>query len=133
MAAVAIQRAFAAEDWPTPRPIKVRIGLYTGDAELRGGDYYGSVVNRCARLRNIGHGGQTLLAFSTYDLLHGALPPDVDLIDLGEQHLRDLNQPERVFQIVVVGLPGVPALRRVRMPGPACPASLRPCRASRRC
>src|SRR3954453_17041432 len=46
-AALAIQRAFAAEQWPTPRSIKVRIGVHTGEAELRDGDYYGSVVNRC--------------------------------------------------------------------------------------
>ena len=60
-AALAIQRAFVAEEWPTPRPIKVRIGLHTGEAELRDGDYYGAAVNRCARLRSIGHGGQVLL------------------------------------------------------------------------
>src|SRR5918999_1675183 len=59
-AAVAIQRAFAAEDWSTPRPIRVRIGVHTGEAELRDGDYYGSAVNRCARIRAIGHGGQGL-------------------------------------------------------------------------
>jgi class 3 adenylate cyclase len=57
-AAVAIQRAFAAEPWPTPRPIAVRIGIHTGEAKLRDGDYYGSAVNRCARLRGIGHRGQ---------------------------------------------------------------------------
>ena len=62
---LAIQRAFAAEPWPTPRPIKVRIGLHTGEAELREGDYYGSAVNRCARLRGIGHGGQILLSEAT--------------------------------------------------------------------
>jgi len=53
-AALAVQRAFAAESWQTPRPIKVRIGIHTGEAELRDGDYYGSAVNRCARLRGIG-------------------------------------------------------------------------------
>jgi len=56
-AAISIQRSLAAEPWQTPRPIKVRIGLHTGEAELRSGDYYGSAVNRCARLRAIGHGG----------------------------------------------------------------------------
>src|SRR4051812_37263262 len=47
--ALAIQQAFVAEPWPTPRPIKVRIGVHTGEAELRDGDYYGAAVNRCAR------------------------------------------------------------------------------------
>src|SRR5262249_4940350 len=61
-ACLTVQRAFAAEPWPTPRPIKVRIGLHTGEAELRDHDYYGSAVNRCARLRSIGHGGQILLS-----------------------------------------------------------------------
>src|SRR3954464_10234594 len=64
-AALAVQRAFAAEAWPTPRPVKVRIGIHTGEADLRDGDYYGSAVNRCARLRSIGHGGQVLLSEAT--------------------------------------------------------------------
>jgi class 3 adenylate cyclase len=55
-AALAVQRAIAAQSWQTPRPIKVRIGIHTGEAELRDGDYYGSAVNRCARLRGLGHG-----------------------------------------------------------------------------
>jgi class 3 adenylate cyclase len=53
-AALVIQRAFATENWPTPRPIAVRIGIHSGQAELRNGDYYGSAVNRCARIRGIG-------------------------------------------------------------------------------
>src|SRR5918995_1018408 len=64
-AALAIQRSFAAEDWPTSRPLKIRIGIHTGEAELRDGDFYGAAVNRCARLRSIGHGGQTLLSEAT--------------------------------------------------------------------
>src|SRR5438132_1937827 len=58
-AAAAIQQAFHEEAWPTPAPIRVRIALHTGEADLRAGDYYGSVVNRCARLRAIAHGGQS--------------------------------------------------------------------------
>src|SRR5215212_9390864 len=73
-AALAIQRAFANESWPTPRPIKVRIGVHTGEAELRDGDYYGSAVNRCARLRGIGHGGQVLLSEATTGLVRDTLP-----------------------------------------------------------
>ena len=75
-AALAIQRAFAAEAWPTPRPIKVRIGLHTGEAELRDGDYYGTAVNRCARLRGIGHGGQVLLSEATVALVRESLPSE---------------------------------------------------------
>jgi predicted ATPase/class 3 adenylate cyclase len=99
-AALAIQRAFAAEAWLTPRPIKVRIGVHTGEAELRDGDYYGSAVNRCARLRNLGHGGQVLLSEATAALARDELPADVSLDDRGEHRLRDLTRPERVFQVV---------------------------------
>src|SRR6185436_5688154 len=103
-AALAIQRAFAAEDWPTPRPIKVRIGVHTGEAELRDGDYYGSAVNRCARLRGIGHGGQVLLSEAMAVLVRNALPDDVRLLDLGWHRLRDLAEPERVSQAVAPDL-----------------------------
>ncbi len=98
-AALEIQRAFAAERWPTPRPIKVRIGLHTGEAELRDGDYYGSAVNRCARIRAIGHGGQTLLSEATAALVRDDLPATASLVDLGEHRLKDLARPERVFQL----------------------------------
>ena len=64
-------------------PIQVRIGLHTGEAQLRDDDYYGTDVNRCARLRGIGHGGQTLLSEATAALVRDDLPPDVQLIDLG--------------------------------------------------
>ena len=104
-AALAIQRAFAAEDWPTPRPIVVRIGIHTGEAQPRDGDYYGSAVNRCARLRGIGHGGQVLLSQATAGLVQGGLPADASLVDLGEHRLRDLNRLEHVHQLVAPGLP----------------------------
>jgi len=105
-AAVAIQRAFAAEPWPTPRPIKVRIGIHTGEAELRDGDYYGSAVNRCARLRGIGHGGQILLSEATAALVREAAPPDTTLVELGEHRLKDLTVPERVTEVAMPDLPG---------------------------
>jgi predicted ATPase/class 3 adenylate cyclase len=104
-AALAVQRAYGGEAWPTPRPVKVRIGVHTGEAELRDGDYYGSAVNRCARLRGIGHGGQILLSKATMALVHDALPPAVSLTDLGEHGLKDLTRPERVFQVLDPGLP----------------------------
>ncbi|MBA2449845.1 MAG: hypothetical protein H0V51_17620 [Chloroflexi bacterium] len=104
-AALTIQRAFAAEGWPTPRPIRVRIGLHTGEAQLRDGDYYGSAVNRCARLRGIGHGGQILLSEATAALVRDDLPAGASLLDLGARRLRDLSRPERVHQLVAPGLP----------------------------
>jgi predicted ATPase/class 3 adenylate cyclase len=104
-AGLAIQRAFAAEPWPTPRPIRVYTGLHTGQAELRDGDYYGSAVNRCARIRGIGHGGQILLSEATAALVPDDLPDGVTLLNLGEHRLKDLTRPERVFQLVSRDLP----------------------------
>jgi class 3 adenylate cyclase len=97
--ALAIQWAFADEPWPTPSPLKVRIGIHTGEAELRDGDYYGLAVNRCARLRSIGYGGQILLSEATAALVRDDLPAGARLLDRGERRLRDLTRPERVFQL----------------------------------
>lgn len=103
-AAVLFQRALATETWPTPRPVKVRIGIHTGDADLRDGDYYGSTVNRCARLRNIGHGGQVLLSEATTVLVRADLGDTLTFQDRGEHRLRGLSRSERVFQVHGPGL-----------------------------
>ena len=79
--------------------LPVRMGLATGEAELRGGDYFGAVLNRAARVMAAGHGGQVLLAESTAGLLNG-----VDLVDLGPRRLRDVPTPVGVFQIRAAGL-----------------------------
>ena len=89
-AAVAAQRVLE---------LPVRMGLATGEAELREGDYFGAVLNRAARVMAAGHGGQILLAESTAGLLSG-----VDLIDLGPRRLRDLPTPVEVFQVRAAGL-----------------------------
>src|SRR5262249_44769590 len=73
-AATAAQLAFHAEPWPMPDPLRIRMGVHTGEADLRDGDYYGSTVNRCARLRAIAHGGQTLLSSATAQLVRQQLP-----------------------------------------------------------
>jgi predicted ATPase/class 3 adenylate cyclase len=97
-AAVAAQRALE---------LPVRMGLATGEAELRGADYFGAVLNRAARVMAAGHGGQILLADSTAGLLSG-----VDLVDLGPRRLRDLPTPVGVFQVQADGLrTEFPALR----------------------
>src|SRR5581483_1006321 len=69
------------------------------------GQYYGSVVNRCARLRGIAHGGQTLLSTATVELTRGSLPDGALLKDLGSHRLPDLTQPERVYQLCHPDLP----------------------------
>ena len=74
-AVVQAQRALAAEAWPTPEPVKVRMGVHTGPAEERDGDYFGVSVNRTARLMAIAHGGQALLSGAARSLL-GRLEPE---------------------------------------------------------
>lgn len=98
-AALAAQRTLASEDWGEIGPLRVRMGLHTGEADLREGDYYGSAVNRCARIRAAGHGGQVLLSASTAKLVGGALPPGVTLHELGVHRLKDIAEPERLYQL----------------------------------
>jgi predicted ATPase/class 3 adenylate cyclase len=111
-AAVSIQRAFFKEDWPIESPLRVRMALHTGEADLHDGDYYGPAVNRCARIRGAAHGGQILLSLTTGSLVQDSLPDGVSLRDLGEYNLRDIQRPERIFQLVIEGLPAeFPSLR----------------------
>jgi len=104
-AALAGQRALATEAWGEVGPLRVRMGLHTGEADLRAGDYYGSAVNRCARIRAAGHGGQMLLSEATAKLVRGALPAGAGLLDLGRHRLKDLAEGEQLFQLVAQGLP----------------------------
>lgn len=95
-----MQRALRDEPRPGGAQIRVRIGIHTGEAQLRDdGNYFGAAVARCARLRSIGHGGQTLLSRTTRDLVGDDLPDGATLVDLGEHRLRDLARPEHVFQL----------------------------------
>ncbi|GMQ86259.1 MAG: hypothetical protein BMS9Abin07_1832 [Acidimicrobiia bacterium] len=104
-AAASMQRGLAEVEWETPRPLRVRAALHTGDADLQLGDYYGSAVNRAARLRGIAHGGQTLMSGSTWELVQDTkLPDGVTVRDMGEHRLKDLTRPEQVFQIDIGGL-----------------------------
>ncbi len=103
-AAGEIQRALAAEAWPTSAPLRVRIALHTGPAYASGSDYLGTTLNRCARLLGVAQGGQTLLSSATAGLLEAALPEGVGLIDLGLHRLRDLPRPLHVFQLKHPGL-----------------------------
>jgi predicted ATPase/class 3 adenylate cyclase len=103
-AAIDIQRLLLAEPEITP-PLRVRIALHTGEADLRDGDYYGSTVNRCARLRSAAHGGQILASETTRCLVRDELPTDVSLRDLGEYTLKGLERPEHIYQPVAADLP----------------------------
>src|ERR1700694_5422071 len=81
-------------------PIRLRIGVHTGEIQLReGGNYIGPAINRTARLRDLAHGGQTVLSGVTEALVVDRLPPDAWLTDLGTHPLRDLPRPERGGQL----------------------------------
>ncbi len=85
--------------------LKVRMGLHTGEAELREGDYYGQTLNRAARLMAAGHGGQILLSDITAQMTRDQLPAAVTLLDLGEHQLKGLLHTEHLYQLVAPGLP----------------------------
>lgn len=113
-AAAEMQQALHAEPWSTPTPLRVRMAMHTGEADLREGDYYGSAVNRCARLRGVAHGGQSLVSAITYGLVRDELPAGVSLRDLGEHRLKDLIRPEHIYQMVVPQVPSdFPPLKTV--------------------
>ena len=97
-AAVAAQRAFEIEPWPTA--LRVRMGVHTGEAEERGGDYFGPAVNRAARLMSEATGGQVLVSLSTAEVVRDRLPEGLTLVELGERNLRSLTRPERVFELI---------------------------------
>jgi predicted ATPase len=112
-AALDAQRALFAEQWEKIGSLRVRMALHTGDVmEERGEDYFGPPLNRVARLLAAGHGGQVLLSTDTQELVRGELPEGTELRNLGERRLKDLIQPERVFQLVAPDLPSsFPPLR----------------------
>jgi class 3 adenylate cyclase len=113
-AAVAAQRALAGYAWGEDGPVSVRMGLHTGETYLDEGRYVGVAVNRAARICTIAYGGQVLLSRSTAGIVDDHEIVGVTLRDLGEHALKDFPRPERIFQLVVEGLPNeFPALRTV--------------------
>ena len=106
-AAVDGQRALAQEDFSSVGGLRVRMGLHTGQAEERDADYFGPAVNRVARLMSLGHGGQVLLSGAAHVFASGGLPPGVTLLDLRTHRLKDLTEPERVWQLTIEGMPAV--------------------------
>jgi predicted ATPase len=100
-AALAIQAALGSEDFSAIGGLSVRIGVHAGMAQERDGDYFGPAINRVARLMSIGHGGQILLSNAAYELVKEDAPEQTAFIDLGSHQLKDLSQPERVWQATV--------------------------------
>ncbi|MBV9596540.1 MAG: tetratricopeptide repeat protein [Chloroflexi bacterium] len=99
-AACDIQVGLSQQVWNLSAPLRVRMAVHTGEADLRLGDYYAPAVNHAARLRAAAHGGQVLISTVTADLVREALASDLGLQDLGEHQLKDLERPEHIWQLV---------------------------------
>ncbi len=126
-AAADAQRALAGEDWSAVGGLAVRMALHSGATDERDGDYYGPAVNRVARLLAIVHGGQVVASATTALLLRGMLPEQTELRDLGDHHLKDLVEPERVWQILAPGLAeSFPPLRSLESLSNNLPRQLTP-------
>ncbi len=125
LAAIDCQRALATGPWPDGFPVKVRMGLHTGAGQLGGDDYVGLDVHRAARIASAAHGGQILTSATTHALAEGAMPEGVTARDLGLHRLKDLDRPERLFEIIVAGPPThFPAPRTVGGPAMEIPTPL---------
>jgi len=103
-AAVDAQRQLGREEFANVDELRVRMAIAAGEADERSGDYFGTPVNRVARLLSAGHGGQILVSGDAADILTGNVPAGITLRHLGTIPLRDLKEPERVFQAVAAGL-----------------------------
>jgi class 3 adenylate cyclase len=118
-AAVAAQRALQGHAWPDGAPVRVRMGLHTGEPSVGEEGYLGLDVVRAARICSAGHGGQILLSETTRALLGNELPDGVNIRDLGRQDLKDI-QDERIFELSLRGQSeSFPALRPERHVGKA--------------
>lgn len=104
-AAVELERAVTRHSWPEGTALRPRIGLHTGEPALTAWGYVGLDVHRAARICKAAHGGQILLSQATCELVHTHLPSDAALLDLGEHRLKDLQRPERIFQVLHPSIP----------------------------
>jgi predicted ATPase/class 3 adenylate cyclase len=104
-AAVAAQQGLATHDWSPAPPVRVRMGLHTGEGILGGDNYVGIDVNRAARIAAAGHGGQVLVSDATRGLVEHAVPEEASFRDLGAHRLKDIALPEHLHDLVIEGLP----------------------------
>jgi predicted ATPase/class 3 adenylate cyclase len=124
-AAVRAQRALAQSEWSHGGSLRVRMGLHTGEGSLGGDDYIGVDVNRAARIAAAGHGGQVLISDATRALVEQELPEGVSVRNLGRHGLKDFEEPQPLFDLVIQALPAefppIRALggsRRTNLPPP---------------
>ena len=117
--AVEAQRALARHPWTDGVEVRVRMGLHTGEPRPTGERYVGFGVHRAARIGAVGHGGQVLLSNATRELVEDELPPDTQVRELGAFELKDLDRPERLFQLEIDGLPSeLPPLKAPKVAEP---------------
>jgi class 3 adenylate cyclase len=133
-AAVEAQRLHATEHWPDGQAVRVRMGLHTGEPAVGSEGYLGIDVVRAARLCTVGRGGQVLLSETTRALVGGSLPDGVVVHTLGERRLKDIDEPERIFELDIEGAPApaadVTAAEAEASPSPAPPSAAPPPAAS---
>jgi class 3 adenylate cyclase len=103
-AAVDAQRGHAERAWPDGEQVRVRMGLHTGEPAVGAEGYLGVDVVRAARLAATGRGGSVLLSETTRALLGSSLPDGVSVHALGERHLKDIDEPERIFELAIEGV-----------------------------
>jgi class 3 adenylate cyclase len=103
-AAVEAQRAHAEHAWPDGERVRVRMGLHTGEPAVGDEGYLGLDVVRAARICTAGQGGHVLLSETTKALLGSSLPEGVSVHPMGERRLKDLDEPERVYELVIDGV-----------------------------
>jgi WD40 repeat protein/class 3 adenylate cyclase len=101
---VEAQRELAKQIWPQDEPIRVRMGLHTGEPLIASTGYVGMDVHRAARIGDAGHGGQVLLSQTTRDLVMQDLPSGITIKELGEHRLKDMKYPTPIYQLVIEGL-----------------------------
>jgi FXSXX-COOH protein len=97
-------QAFNSETWGSTGPLRIRVGIHTGEADERDGDYFGLALSRASRLMAAAHGGQVVMSDVSADLVREVLPDELELLDLGEHRLRGLEQPEHVYELAMSGL-----------------------------
>jgi class 3 adenylate cyclase/DNA-binding NarL/FixJ family response regulator len=123
-AALAGQRAVAAQPWPQQVAVRVRMGMHTGEPSVAAERYVGLGVHRAARISSAAHGGQILLSDATFAVLLDEVLPDLRFRDLGEHLLKDLDRPERIYQLVAPDLPDAfPPLRTGAVTSPSEPGT----------
>ena len=111
------QRGLADHEWPADGPVRVRMGMHTGEGRLGGGEYVGLDVHRAARIGAAGHGGQVLVSETTRSLAVNKLPDGLTLRDLGAHRLKDFDEPQHVYQLVIADLPyEFPPIRSLEIP-----------------